>query len=174
MHRILVLTAEWLNLNLKIMKTYLNAIILGLFGAAAVTVSFMLQWPTWTMFLAWVSYYLFGKSIKTSIPVFVQIIFGILMGVAIMVSAKFFETIIGVAGFQLAVFLFIGSLAFLSKIEGLKSIPAWFIGLIIIFGVHPELEFVAIVSLLVPVIAGFTFAWLNDSSLKIVSKSFNN
>lgn len=156
------------------MKTLINAIVLGLFGAIAVTVSFVLQWPTWVMFLAWVSYYLFGKSIKTSIPIFIQIILGIIMGVSIQVTSQLFSNLVGNGGFQIAVFIFIGSLAYLSKIKGLNSIPAWFIGLIILFGVHPKVEFISIFSLLIPIIAGFLFAWLNDSALKIVSKNIIN
>lgn len=58
------------------MKTFLIGIILGLFGAFAVALAFGLQWPTWVMFIAWVSYYIFGKTLKTSLLTFVQIIFG--------------------------------------------------------------------------------------------------
>lgn len=152
------------------MKTLINAVILGLFGAVAVTLSFALQWPTWVMFLAWVSYYLFGKSIKTSVSIILQIILGIIMGILIQLTAKYLESFIGGSGFQVAVFLFIGSLAYLSKIKGLNSIPAWFIGLIILFGVHPKIEFISIIGLLIPIIAGFIFAWLNDSALNIGSK----
>ncbi|MNQ12371.1 hypothetical protein D3C85_252740 [compost metagenome] len=155
------------------MKTFINAIILGFFGAIAVTVSFVLQWPAWVMFLAWVSYYLFGRSIKTSIPIFSQIVLGIIMGLSIQLTAGLLTNLVGSLGFQAAVFLFIGSLAYLSKIKGLSSIPAWFIGLIILFGIHPEIEFIPIVSLLVPIIAGFLFAYLNDTALKLVSIKYN-
>lgn len=150
------------------MQTLKTAIILGLFGAGAVSVSMALKWPTWVLFLAWVSYYLFGKSFKTSIPIFCQIILGILMGVAIQLSTQLLSTFIGAIGFQVAVFLFIGSLAYLSKIKPLGNIPAWFIGLIILFGVHPKLEFIPIISLLLPIIAGFAFAWLNDTTLYLM------
>lgn len=165
--------AEWLN-KFDTMKTLINAIILGLFGAIAVTISFLLQWPTWVMFLAWVSYYLFGKSIKTSIPILIQIILGIIMGVSIQLTAGLLTRFVGGIGFQIAVFIFIGSLAYLSKIKGLNSIPAWFVGLIILFGIHPEVEFIPIFNLLIPIIAGFLFAWLNDSALKIVSNNIIN
>ena len=155
------------------MKTLKTAIVLGLFGAVAVSVSMALNWPTWVMFLAWVSYYLFGKSFKTSIPIFYQIILGIVMGVAIQLSTQLLSTFIGAIGFQIAVFLFIGSLAYLSKIKSLSNIPAWFIGLIILFGVHPKLEFIPISSLLLPIIAGFVFAWLNDTTLNLISNNNN-
>lgn len=153
------------------MKTFINAIILGLFGAIAVTVSFILQLQTWVLFLAWVSYYLFGKSIKSSIPIFIQIILGIIMGIAIQATSTIFGNMFGSIGFQLAVFLFIGSLAYLTKIRGLNNIPAWFIGLIILFGAHPKIEAESIFILLATIVIGFTFAWLNDSTYKIVSKN---
>lgn len=153
------------------MKTLKNSIVLGLFGAIAVTVSMAFNWSTWVMFLAWVSYYIFGKSVKTSIPIFCQIILGILMGVAIQLITQLLSTFIGSIAFQVAVFLSIGSLAYLSKIKFLSTIPAWFIGLIILFGVHPKLEFISIISLLIPIIAGFVFAWLNDNTLILISNN---
>jgi hypothetical protein len=150
------------------MKTFSIGIILGLFGAVAVAVSFALQWPTWVMFVAWVSYYLFGKTLKTSFPVFIQIVLGIVMGILIQATGKWLSQHIGVLGLPAAVFFFIGSLAYISQLKKLNSIPAWFLGLIIFFGVHPTIAPVPIMELFTPIIAGFVFAWLNDSAVQQV------
>jgi hypothetical protein len=152
------------------MKTFSTGIVLGLFGAIAVAISFALHWPTWVMFVAWVSYYLFGKTLKTSLPVLIQIALGIIMGVLIQVTGKWASGYIGVFGLPVAVFFFIGSLAYISQLKRLNSIPAWFLGLIIFFGVHPPMTPLSIMELFIPIIAGFLFAWLNDSAVQLVMR----
>lgn len=152
------------------MKTLSSALIMGILGAVAVFVSFSLQLPTWILFIAWVSYYLFGKSLRTAVVSLIPIVFGMLMGVAIQLTAEGLSGTVGQLGLPLAVFVFIGSLAYLSKIEILSNIPAWFIGLIIFFGAHPPMESIPILRLFIPVIAGFLFAFLNDSAINMAVK----
>jgi hypothetical protein len=152
------------------MKTFSTGLILGLFGAVAVAISFALQWPTWVMFIAWVSYYLFGKTLKTSLPVLIQIVMGIILGVLIQTTGKWLSGYIGGLGLPIAVFFFIGSLAYISQLKKLNSIPAWFLGLIIFFGVHPPMVPLTIMKLFIPIIAGFLFAWLNDSAVQQVMR----
>lgn len=149
------------------MKTLPVAVIFGLFGAIAVTVSFLLQWPTWVMFVAWVSFYIFGKTVQTSLKAFLHIALGMLMAVLIQLTAALLTGWIGPFGFQLSVFLYIGSLAYFAKTKSLNNIPAWFLGLIILFGVHPEMELLAVSRLFIPIVAGFVFAWANN---KVVEK----
>lgn len=161
-------------LNKKNMKTVTTAIILGLFGAIAVFVSSSLNWPTWIIFLAWVSYYLFGKSIKTSLPILLQMVLGIIMGLLIQVTGYYFANNLGIIGFPLAVFFFIGSLAFISKVKLLNNIPAWFLGLIVFFGIHPKMELIPLLSLSIPLMAGFIFAWSNDFALNYFSTKNSN
>lgn len=152
------------------MKTLSTAILFGLFGAIAVTVSFAAQWPTWVMFIAWVSFYIFGKTLKSSAAAFFQITLGFIMGILIQLSGTFLGSHIGEGGFAAAVFLFIGSLAYISKVKSLSNIPAWFLGLIIFFGVHPPIVPSHLLELIIPVIAGFIFAWMNDRSIQYVLK----
>ena len=154
------------------MKTFLTALVMGLCGALAVFISFSMGWATWVMFLAWVSYYLFGKSIKVYIPSFLQIIAGILLGVLIQSLAGLLVPAMGELGFPLTVFVVIGSLAYVSTIKGLNNIPAWFLGLIVFFGVHPELRPIPVLGLLVPIVAGVVFALINDAGLKYINTKF--
>lgn len=153
------------------MKTFLSAFIFGVFGAVAVSISSFLEWPTWVMFIAWVSYYVFGKNLISSLRAFVQIGLGIFMGVLIQLSAGILSNLIGALGFPVAVFFFIGSLAFIARIKALNNIPAWFLGLIILFGSHPALTFPSITKLFIPILAGFIFAWLNDSAIEKIHVS---
>lgn len=147
------------------MKTFLVALIMGAFGAVAVVTSSSLSLPTWVMFLAWVSYYVFGRSLQKAGVSLLQIICGILMGICMQVSAGILTGLLGPAGFPIAVFVLIGSLTYITQIKILSNIPAWFIGLIIFFGVRPEIAPLPIVSLLIPIIIGFAFAYLNDTTI---------
>lgn len=154
------------------MKTFLIGVILGLFGAFAVALAFGLQWPAWVMFIAWVSYYIFGKTLKTSLLAFIQILFGIIMGILIQASGIFLSGYLGEAGLPVAVFFFIGSLAYISRLKTWNNIPAYFVGLIIFFGAHPQVAAEPLLELLLPVIVGFVLAWLNDSSVTRLSKLY--
>jgi hypothetical protein len=143
------------------MKTLPIACVFGLFGAIAVSLSFALHWPTWVMFIAWVSFYIFGRTMQSSLWAFLQIVLGMCMAVSIQLTATAFTQIIGSLGFAVSVFLHIGALPYVIGIKKLHNLPAWFLGLIILFGVHPPLEPLPIVSLFLPIAAGFVFALLN-------------
>jgi hypothetical protein len=147
------------------MKTFQTAVLFGLFGAVAVSISFAAQWPTWVMFIAWVSYYIFGRNIKNSAFALLQIILGIAMGAMIQFVGMFLGGYLGAFGLPISIFIFIGSLAYLSKIKGLSSIPAWFLGLIVFFGIHPKLEPLSLLELVIPLLFGFVFAFLNDTAV---------
>lgn len=147
------------------MKTFQTAILFGLFGAIAASISFAAQWPTWVMFIAWVSYYIFGRNIKNSALSFLQIILGLFMGVLIQLGGLFLSPYIGEFGIPVSIFIFIGSLAYISKIKTLSSIPAWFLGLIVFFGIHPKIEIISLLELIVPLLFGFVFAFLNDTAV---------
>jgi hypothetical protein len=144
------------------MKTLPIAIAFGLFGAIAVTVSFSQQWPTWVMFIAWVSFYVFGKTWQSSLWAFLQIVLGMCMAVLIQLTAGLLGEVIGSLSFAASVFLYIGSLAYFARTRRLNNIPAWFLGLIILFGVHPSLEPLPILQIIIPIVAGFVFAWFNN------------
>ncbi|MFS4473240.1 DUF1097 domain-containing protein [Chryseobacterium sp. T20] len=150
------------------MKTLPIAVAFGFFGAVAVTVSFSMQWPTWVMFLAWVSFYIFGKKVETSLWALLQIILGMIMAILIQLTAGGLDQLIGGLSFPVAVFLYIGSLAYFAGTKKLNNIPAWFLGLIILFGIHPPLEPLPVFKLLLPILAGFVFAWLNNKVVEMI------
>ncbi len=106
------------------MKTLPIAIAFGLFGALAVTVSFSKQ-PTYVMFIAWFSFYIFGKTWQSSLWVFLQIVLGMCMAVLIQLTAGLLSQLIGTFGFAASVFLYIGSLAYIARTRKLNNIPAW-------------------------------------------------
>ena len=142
------------------MKTTLFGALMGLFGGLAVYLSLSAGWPGWILFLAWVCFYLYGKSVTRSLSIYLQIVLGIGLGILIEVSGHFFTEMIGGMGLYLAIFLGIGSLAFLIKIKGLHDLTAWFFGLVVFFGAEPQLAPLHIgYQLLLPLAAGFVFGY---------------
>jgi hypothetical protein len=138
------------------MKTLMFGALMGIFGALAVFLSISIGWPGWILFIAWVSFYLFGKSIKKSFNIYLQITLGIGLGILMETFGKLFSGSMGIWGLYLAIFLLIGSLAFLTKIKGLNDIAAWFLGLIVFFGAEPHIEILPIAKmLLLPLAIGF-------------------
>src|ERR1700722_17474917 len=99
------------------MKTLLIAAIFGIFGAVAVSVSFAAHWPTWVMFIAWVSYYIFGKTWRSSVIFFVQILLGVSMGLLIQLTAAFLRNLTGSFSLPVAVFFFIGAMPYIMKVK---------------------------------------------------------
>ena len=153
------------------MKQFLTAITMGTLGALAVFISFLFHWPTWVLFISWLSYYIFGKSLKFALFILTPITAGIFMGIVIQTLGGFLGKYFGAIGFPVAVFICITSLNYLAKIKLLNNIPAWFIGLIIFFGVHPTIEFKPILSIFIPIIVGFLFAFLNDTISNSIQKN---
>lgn len=145
------------------MKTTIFGALMGLFGGLAVFLSISLHWPGWVLFLAWVCFYLYGKSTKKSLNIYIQITLGIVLAVLIELVGGLLIGAIGGLGLYVAIFFFIGSLAFLIKIKGLHDLTAWFIGLVVFFGVEPELRPIEIAhQLLLPLAAGFAFGIIVD------------
>jgi hypothetical protein len=146
------------------MKTLIFGSLMGLFGAFAVFLSITIGWPGWVLFMTWVCFYLFGKSIKKSLNIYLQIVLGICLGILIETLGGIFLESVGMLGLYLAIFLLIGSLAFLTRIKGLNDIAAWFIGLIVFFGVEPHIEILPITKmLLLPLATGFLFGYVLDT-----------
>ncbi|MCB4807186.1 DUF1097 domain-containing protein [Tamlana sp. 62-3] len=153
------------------MKQFLSAIIMGVCGALATYLAFSFNLPSWVLFLAWVSYYLFGKSFKSALLTLVPISAGIIMGTLILSFGGLLGSYLGKMGFPMAVFIFISTLTYLSKIKYLNNIPAWFMGLIIFFGVHPHVQVISILSLFLPILLGLAFAFINDTLTQLVFKT---
>ena len=59
------------------MKSFKQAFTMGLTGATAVFIATYFGLPTWVLFMAWVSYYLFGTNIKKAFLIFIQQVFGV-------------------------------------------------------------------------------------------------
>lgn len=140
------------------------AISTGLLGAIALALCIYLNWPAWILFIAWVSYHLYGRSWRISIQVFFVIILGFLLGFLIRLTGDWLTRSIGGFGLPLAGFFFIGALPYIARFRSLASIAAWFIGLAICLGTPQPIDPERLPGLFLPLVFGFTFAWLIDST----------
>ncbi len=130
-------------------------------SAIAVMFTFKLGLYTWVLFMAWVSFFLFGKEPKQILFSFIQIALG--MGIAILMTLKghFLADFLGDVGVPVAIILVMALfMYFVPKLKPINTIPAYFMGIIIFFGTHPELKVVDLGLILLTLISGFTFAWL--------------
>ena len=109
--------------------------------------------------------------VKSSAIAFLQIVLGIVMGLSIQVAGIYLGGLVGGLGLPVAVFFFIGSLAYVMKVKTFNNIPAWFMGLIVFFGIRPLIEPMPLLGLLVPIVSGFALAWMNDNAVQKVMQA---
>lgn len=126
----------------------------------AVVSTHQLNLHTRLLFMAWVSFFVFGKQPKQIFLSFTQIVIGIGIGVLLMLKSKFLTGYIGDAGLPIAVILIITTFMYLvPRLKPLNTIPIYFMGLIIFFGMLPQLNFSEIGLIVLTVVTGFSFAW---------------
>ena len=105
----------------------------------------------------------FWEINKKTFSIYLQIILGIGLGIVMQVFGIFLSTLVGGLGSYIAIFSFVSSLAFITKIKALGdlSVVYWMTAF---FGVKPSLEIVSIFHLLLlPLAIGFLFAYLLDT-----------
>lgn len=138
----------------------IQALIVGIMSAIAVSLTLHLNLYTWVLFMAWVSFFVFGKEPKQMALTFAQIVLGMGIGILMMVKGHFLGGILGGFGPSIAIIVVMALLMyFVPNLKPINTIPAYFMGIIIFFGTHPELNVTEIGLILLTVITGFLFAW---------------
>ncbi len=157
------------------MNSFKQALTLGLVGAIAVFTTSYFQLPTWVLFMAWVSYYLFGTKPKSALLIFTQQILGILIAMIIQYFGVKLSSSLGEFGFPLVVFIVMIGVFYISKLKHLNNIPAYFLGMIVWFGANAPHSINLFLILGITLIVGYIFAWINvEISEKIELKSQEN
>ncbi|WP_415405789.1 DUF1097 domain-containing protein [Sulfurovum sp. CS9] len=143
------------------MITFALATTLGVVAAISVFISSSLALPTWVLFIAWTSYYLFEANLKSASIVLVQQILGIFIAIVIQYGGTRLSHPLGELGFPLMVFVVMTAIFYISKLKYINNIPAYFLGMIVWFGSQTEPNLKTIIVLSLTLIAGYFFAWLN-------------
>ncbi|EKF54158.1 hypothetical protein I215_13877 [Galbibacter marinus] len=148
----------------------IRALIVGVMSAIAVVSTHQLNLHTWVLFMAWVSFFIFGKEPKQMALSFTQIVIGIGIGALLMLKSKFLTAYIGDAGLPIAVVVIIATFMYLvPRLKSLNTIPIYFMGLIIFFGTHPVLNFSEVGLVVLTVVTGFFFAWTTSKLESILA-----
>jgi hypothetical protein len=148
----------------------IRALIVGVMSAIAVVSTHQLNLHTWVLFMAWVSFFIFGNEPKQMVISFTQIVIGIGIGVVLMLKSKFLTAYIGDAGLPIAVVVIIATFMYLvPRLKPLNTIPIYFMGLIIFFGTHPVLNFSEVGLVVLTVVTGFFFAWTTSKLESILA-----
>jgi len=153
--------------------TFLLAITMGFIAALAVFSASIFALPTWVLFIAWTSYYLFENSPKAVLQVLIQQVLGIFIAIIIQYSGQTLSLSLGTWGFPLAVFIVMSGVFYLTKMPRLNNIPAYFLGMIVWFGSQTQPSLDTIMILIGTLIAGFFFAWFNMTLGKQIQQSFH-
>jgi len=143
------------------MKSFKQALNMGAIGAIAVFTSSYFQLPTWILFMAWVSYYLFGTKPKSALKIFIQQLFGIIIAMIIQFLGSKLSISFGILGFPLVVFIIMIGVFYISRLKYFNNIPAYFLGMIIWFGSNKPININIFLVLGLTLIIGYVFAWLN-------------
>lgn len=138
-----------------------QALNMGLAGALAVFTASFFGLPTWVLFMAWVSYYLFGTKVKIASLIMIQQVFGILIAMIIQYLGTYFSGFLGSFGFPMVVFFVMIGVYFISKQKYFNNIPAYFLGMIIWFGSKAEIDINIFLLLIITLLSGYAFAWVN-------------
>ncbi len=154
------------------MKSLKQALLLGFISSIAVFTASYLGLPVWVLFIAWVSYYLFGTKIKTATSIFVQQTLGILIAMIIQYFGTYFSETLNLLGFPIIVFTVMIGVFYISKLKYLNTIPAYFLGMIVWFGSKAQIDINLFFLLIITLFSGYIFAWVNVSiSNRIESKN---
>lgn len=143
------------------MKSFQQAITMGLISAIAVFISSYFQLPIWVLFMAWVSYYLFDMNLKSALTIFTQQVLGILIAIIIQYGGTELKALVGDFGFPIIIFIIMSGVFYISKLKHFNNIPAYFLGMIVWFGSSTPYSINRFLLLGITLIMGYIFAWIN-------------
>ncbi|THD31491.1 MAG: DUF1097 domain-containing protein [Flavobacterium johnsoniae] len=143
------------------MKSFFQALTLGILAGMASLITFLSDLPTWILFLGWTSYFLFGQKTKSFFYVYTQQLIGVLLAILIIYLGNFLSERLGSQWFHCSVFVILFSVFYVTKLKVFNDLTAYFLGMIIWFGLatDPTLEKILIVA--VTLFTGFLSGWIN-------------
>ncbi len=156
------------------MKSLIQALSLGLIGAVAVFTSTFFQLPTWILFIAWISYYLFGATPRKAGSSFIQQSLGILIGMLIQFLGTNTFEVLNQFSSAFAVFLVISLLFFVSKLKHLNQLPAYFLGITCWFGSSSAIQLSSFFQLTLALLVGYLFAWISVTIQLLIEQQYSN
>jgi Protein of unknown function (DUF1097) len=134
------------------------ALIIGAWAGFAtwLTAPDQLNVPTWVVFLAWASYFIFGAQPKPSAKGLAQVVCGALIAALMLFVGIKIAPMLGLWTFPLLVFIVAFGIAFFEWTP-VNNIPAFYIGLSMMVGSGFAPDAPHILKLLIAIALGFVF-----------------
>ena len=142
------------------MNIGMHALIVGGVAALGVATATYLQFPVWTMFVAWASYFMLGGKVKKGLQFYGLFLIGVMLGVLSALAEGYLEPYVGNYKVVPVVFIVAGGLTFFERIKLLSLIPAYYLGMVTFFASGWSPEFATIHKIIVPTAFGLFFAWV--------------
>lgn len=137
--------------------------ILAVMIGVAVLITLVYQLPTWILFIAWVSYSVFGKKMKDIFLSLSQLVFGSILAALILLIGGSLQNFIGIASIPIAITIVVFIFLFLDQyLKPFTNINAYFLGMIALFSMHPPLSWGVFWSTAFTILLGFLFGWGTD------------
>lgn len=142
------------------MKILAHAVIVGMIAAFAIFLSTQFQLQAWALFLAWVGYFVFGPNIRDASFAWLHTIIGLVLATILIASALALQPLYGDWALVGLVFFLATMLTFMEPLKPMNNIPAYYIGMIIVFasGLPPTVSTVFLLA--IPTTIGFGLGWL--------------
>lgn len=150
-----------------------HALVVGTIAAFAIFISGQLTIPAWAIFIGWVSYFVFAGSVKQGLLCFFHLVMGLFLAALVIVLSTYLNVFFPDVALLIVVFVLAASLTFIESVKPFNNIPAYYIGMIVLFAsANPpklpvifELSYVLAIGLFL----GFLTVSIRDKLLKISS-----
>jgi hypothetical protein len=155
------------------MKQLPHALVVGTIAAFAIFISSQLAIPAWAIFIGWVSYFLFSTNIKEGLLCFFHLVSGLLLAALVIILTTHLNVILQNIALIIVVFVLAASLTFIEPVKLFNNIPAYYIGMIVLFAsAQPPKLFLLMElsgSLAIGLFLGFFTVSIRSKLLKISS-----
>ena len=142
----------------------LHSTLVGIIAGLAVLTANLSGMTGWILFMAWISYFLFGPTTRDAIWALGQMLVGVLLSVGVIAASQALAPAFGMWGNIGVVVLLVTVLGLLEDVPPINVIPSYYIGLVIFIatGLPPVAS--SLPPVVVPIVAGFAFGWITVSA----------
>jgi hypothetical protein len=149
---------------------FLHSALVGLIAGVAVYSANVFSMTGWILFMAWISYFLFGPSFTRAMWAMAQMLVGVLLSVGVIAASQALAPAFGMWGNIGVVVLLVTALGFLEDVPPINVIPSYYIGLVIFIATGSSPELKSLPPVIIPIVAGFAFGWITVASRAWLSR----
>jgi len=149
----------------------LHSILVGIIAGVAVWSAATFNLTGWILFMAWISYFLFGPTLRSNAWAFAQMIVGVLLSLLVIQSSMALAPLIGIWGNVGVVILLVAVLGLLEDVQPINVLPAYYIGLVIFIATGLPPVPASLWLVIPPILAGFAFGWATVASRGLLARS---